>query len=157
MAIKKFPSDDFPALPSIRVDAPAEWQSINPPDSIMALIKDKGEEFSPNVVVSVYKVDAAFNFEQNQEQIIEYIQGLDNIHVFNNRVTKISDLDWQVVEYIFRHQQAGMLVQMQATTLLTDNDAHFAIRYTGTAVIKEEDKNVDYVEIQRMLGTIRVS
>lgn len=158
MILQKFPSKDFPALPQIEIESLESWENVSLPESVLSLIKKKGKiNFSPNVIINSYKVFEDFNLETNKKNISSSLEVLDDLHIFNDRMSEINNKNWQVIEYIFKSKEVGLVAQIIATTIIDIENAKFIIRFTGTAAAKEESENNDYMEIQKILSSIKIS
>lgn len=157
MITQKYPSREFPALPEIEIQSLDMWKKVDLPESVLSIIKEKGEtEFSPNIIISSYKVAENFDFAYNKKNIGDSIAGFFELHIFNDIIKQVNNRDWQIIEYIYDHEQAGTIAQIVATTIVDIESSKFVVRFTGTAAAKKESENKDYKEIQQVLSTIKV-
>lgn len=157
MKTQKFPSKEFPALPEIEISSLETWGKVDLPESVLSIIKKKGgAEFSPNIIINCYKTFENFDFAYDKKNIADSFTGLSELHVFNDTIKEVNNRDWQIIEYIYTHEQAGIVAQIIATTIINIETCKFVVRFTGTSSAREENESKDYKEIQQIFSTMKV-
>lgn len=155
MIIKKFPSEEFPQIPSVEINVYEGWKSQSFPNSVIGLVKNDSE-FSSNILIDVKKVEKSYDFISNTIELQNYTHGLKKLNIFSDSVHKINGLSWKVEEFAYINKDVGAIAQLIAVSFFTINDTKFMINFTGTTKLFENEKNEDYEKIQEMLGSIKV-
>ena len=101
MILREFPSDTFPAFPTIKVEAEKEWENWNFPGTVIALKKPKNEKFTSNVLINVRNVGLDYKLDYYKAEIKEYAKNLLEIKFISEGLHEVNGIQWEVIEYAY--------------------------------------------------------
>ncbi|QDK71375.1 hypothetical protein [Lactococcus protaetiae] len=142
MTIKKFPSQEFPQLPSVEIDVQEGWESQSLPNSVIALTKEDSSSFFSNVLIDIKKVEKSYDFASNTAELQKYIQNFEKLNIFSNSLYEINDQQWKVEEFAYINQNIGALAQLVAISFIMSNDTKFMISVTGRLSFKKKKRKI---------------
>jgi len=133
MTALTFPSDAFPALPTIAIDVPDDWAAITVPCTIMAAAAPETPgEFRPNVVVSVTRFGADYSLDVAANAVIEKFAGLEQAHEIGRDRVTVGGLEWAHIESTFLDPRAGTLVQAAHLAVVVNGQVADLVQITGS-------------------------
>lgn len=157
MTALTFPSAEFPAFPTISLDAPDDWTGIVVPGTVLAVAAPEIEgEFRPNVVVSVTRFTADYALDLAENAVVEKFAGLEDSHLIGRDRSTIGDLEWAHVESTFLDPRVGTLVQAAHLAVVVHDGVADLIQVTGSVTgLQAKDGVINTLrELQRSV-TVR--
>lgn len=158
MTIRKYPSTEFPGFPEIEIACDNErWKGVDIPETVMGFVTKEIDGFAPNIVITVKKVDLAFDFDVVSSELAETTKDYKGLNIFSNEVHEINGRQWLVEEFAYVNEDIGPLAQILAFTFVDNENSRFLISFTGTTTIRSEQENESYAEMQNILRSAKVS
>lgn len=129
-----FPSEDFPAYPSVSLDTPDGWQPRTIAGTLLAVVDDRGADaFSPNVIVGITRTPAGHSLDDAIAAIKGQAAQLPDVAPIDAAKVDLEGREWWVTEFAYASAAAGTIVQVVAVTVVDNGPACDVIRVTGTA------------------------
>ena len=148
MTALTFPSAQFPALPTISLDVPDDWQPIVVPGTILAVAAPEVPGvFRPNLVVSVTRFAADYSLELAENAVVEKFASLEEAHQIGHDRTTLGDLEWAHIESTFLDPRVGTLVQAAHLAVVVHDGVADLIQITGSVTGSQAKDGV--------IGTLR--
>lgn len=143
MTALTFPSDAFPALPSITVDLPDDWSPISVPGTIAAAAApDVPGEFRPNVVVSVTRFGADYSLDLAAQVVADKFAGLEQAHELGRDRITVDGLEWAHIESTFIDPRVGTLVQAAHLAVVPNGPCADLVQVTGSVTAAQAKDGV---------------
>lgn len=128
-----FPSAEFPAYPSIKLNAPAGWSQQVVPDAVGALMAPSAEgRYTANVVISVSRRLPGYQLQDIAASVDSFLDALPDAVLLGTEPVVINGRDWHVREARYTHPQAGSLAQFTAVTVVHHETAADIVQLTGS-------------------------
>ncbi|ASN21962.1 hypothetical protein WBN73_20115 [Paenarthrobacter sp. CCNWLY172] len=128
-----FPSAEFPAYPSIKLNAPAGWSQQVVPDAVGALMAPAAEgRYTANVVISVSRRLPGYQLQDIAASVDSFLDALPDAVLLGTEPVVINGRDWHVREARYTHPQAGSLAQFTAVTVVHHETAADIVQLTGS-------------------------
>jgi hypothetical protein len=156
MTLREFPSEVFPAFPSIKVEAGEAWKNWNFPGTIIALKKPKGESFTSNILINVRHVGLDYRLDNYKSEIKGYANNLLDIKYISEGLHDVNGVEWEVIEYAYIDETSGPLAQLLAACLVKNGSTQSLFTFTGTVSLSNQKDNQDYQEIQDVLRSAKI-
>lgn len=156
MTLREFPSQAFPAFPTINLKAGADWQDWNLPGSVLSLKKPREGYFTSNLLLNIRTVGQNYGFDEYSAEIREYAQTLANIKFISSNVHNVNGQEWKVEEYAYIDDVSGALAQFLAAAFIEKGPVKFMVSFTGTVGLQNQPHNPDYAEIQNIFRSIKL-
>ncbi len=133
MTALTFPSDAFPALPTITVEIPDDWSAISVPGTILAAAAPETPgEFRPNVVVSVTRFSADYALDVAANAVVEKFAGLEQAHELGRDRVTVDGVEWAHIESTFVDPRVGTLVQAAHLAVIANGPVADLVQVTGS-------------------------
>lgn len=150
-----FPSDEFPALPSVAVDIPENWVTRAVPGTFLAVIDDRGPEaFSPNVVLGITRVGAGHTLEDAAASVGQYVAGLPEVAPIDSARVEFDGVPWWVSEFAYSSPSVGTIAQVVAVTVVDHGTSTDVVRLTGT--VTPADYETALPQIRSIVASARL-
>ncbi|WP_159706461.1 hypothetical protein [Arthrobacter sp. 18067] len=128
-----FPSDAFPAYPSIKLTPPAGWTQQVVPDAVGALMAPAAAgNYTANVVISVSRRLPGYGLQDIAASVDQFLDALPDAVLLATEPVVINGRDWHVREARYTHPQAGSLAQFTAVTVVQHQAAADIVQLTGS-------------------------
>lgn len=128
-----FPSAEFPAYPSVKLNAPAGWSQQVVPDAVGALMAPSAEgRYTANVVISVSRRLPGYQLQDIAASVDSFLDALPDAVLLGTEPVVINGRDWHVREARYTHPQAGSLAQFTAVTVVHHETAADIVQLTGS-------------------------
>ncbi len=128
-----FPSDAFPAYPSIKLAPPAGWTQQVVPDAVGALMAPAAAgNYTANVVISVSRRLPGYGLQDIAASVDQFLDALPDAVLLATEPVVINGRDWHVREARYTHPQAGSLAQFTAVTVVQHQAAADIVQLTGS-------------------------
>lgn len=135
MTSARFPSQEFPDVPTVEVTVPDRWSPRAAAGSLFAVILDRGADaFSPNLVVTHARHAPDYRLDESDAAIDAYVGDLAESRRIGRRVAELAGREWRIDEFAYVDEEAGTVVQIIATTLVPSPHVSDVIRLTGSAL-----------------------
>jgi hypothetical protein len=151
-----FPSDAFPALPALALDAPDHWSRVIAPGSVVSLVWPREEgHFTPNVVVSVTRFDRGYAFNTATDALDAQLTSLQEAEVTARDKGQLDGRDAYVQEVVFVDDAVGSLVQVNLVVLVDHGPVVDLVHVAGTAAGDRLES--DYAEVREIVQSLAVT
>lgn len=154
MTVYTYPSGQFPAQPSVSIEAPDDWMTAAVPDGVLAIREAGTDQFAANIVVSISRHTAAFDLADAITAIGREVAGYAEPQVDTPFEIKIHDRSYAALDVAFRHPEAGVIGQIHLLTGVARTDqidvVHLTATYGGT------DTDTAYPRLQSVVRTLVV-
>jgi len=151
----QYPSQAFPVFPQIQLDIPTEWEETSAPGSLLAVKHEYGNEsFSPNVILTISRDEPSISLADAVKTIKAYIESLGTSILYEQAV-KLDGKDWYVAEFGRVVEKAGTIIQIVATTVITNGPVTDVVRLTGSAA--SNDYEAGLKEVREIIASVKTS
>jgi hypothetical protein len=151
-----FPSEGFPALPSVSIDAGESWVAIYPPGTVLAVASPREEgRFTPNALVTVSRFGSLYDLDVAIASLDADLAGLPEAHVTVRERGIAAGWPAYVQEVTFRHEAVGTLVQCDLLVLVGDGPVRDLVHVVGTAAGDRLD--TDYAEVRAIVQGVSIA
>ncbi|MFJ6536024.1 hypothetical protein ACIQH5_07300 [Paenarthrobacter sp. NPDC091711] len=128
-----FPSEAFPAYPSIKLTPPEGWTQQVVPDAVGAFMAPTSEgKYTANVVISVSRRLPGYQLQDIAASVDSFLDALPDAVLLATEPVVINGRDWHVREARYTHPQAGSLTQFTAVTVVHQDVAADVVQLTGS-------------------------
>ncbi|WP_298456533.1 LpqN/LpqT family lipoprotein [uncultured Cellulomonas sp.] len=142
----RFPSEAFPAFPSIELDHPGAWVPLVAPGVVLAVAKRvPPRSFQPLVGVSVTRFGPGRTLADAIEAVLASIAPLSGYAELGRAELDVLGLPGFRIEGAFEHPQLGGLVQAARLTVVDHGAAVDVVQLTGTCTAKQLRGTLDEI------------
>lgn len=128
-----FPSEAFPAYPTIKLNPPAGWTQQVVPEAVGALMASATEgNYTANVVISVSRRRPGYGLQDIAASVDRFLDSLPEAVLLGTEPVTINGRDWHVREARYTHPQAGPLAQFTAVTVVDQEASADVVQLTGS-------------------------
>jgi len=151
-----FPTETFPPLPSLTVEAGEHWQPFYPAGAVLALawLREPGR-FTANVLATATRFDSDYEFDLAVKALDEDLSQLPGAQVSLRDRGSLSNWQAYVQEVAFTHPDAGTLVQCDLLVLVTHSAVSDLLHVVGTGAGDRLDS--DYSEVRDVVRSVKIS
>ena len=130
----RFPGDDFPAFPSIALEAPEDWEPIHAYGSVLAVAEpQRPGRFRSNVVVALSRFGADYALDTAVQAVTEKFQTLPDLEVIGREERTVLGAPGFRMEVSFSDPRVGTLVQAVHLAVIPAGGVSDLVQVTGTA------------------------
>lgn len=150
-----FPSERFPAVPSVSVALPQYWECTSVPGSLLSARRmADGEGFIPNVAVRWQRAVAQVDLQGVAKLIDGGIADLSELEDVGRWLVTSGDLRGYAREFSFRDSQAGVLAQAWRVFVIDQEEIADIIEVVGTVGTAQVD---EFLEVRSILDSVDIA
>jgi hypothetical protein len=154
VATLTFPSEQFPAVPTVSFELPYGWAGQVVDGALLAGLHDRGPEvFAANLIVGFTRHRPGLSHEQAEQSLLAYAQSLPEVELTEIQRPTIGGRVWSILPFAYVHPQIGTIVQVVATTVVERGTVVDSVRVTGTAL---PDQTEDLQAIRSAIDSLTV-
>ena len=151
-----FPSQDFPALPGLRVVAGDAWAPVIVAGPLLTLVRSvESGRFAPNVTASVTRFPAGYDFSTAVDALDQQLSALPDADVTVRDKGQLQGRDAYVQEVVFTEPEIGTLVQIDLVVLVDRGAAVDLVHVAGTAAADRLD--TEYADVREIVQSLVVT
>lgn len=129
----QYPSEAFPAEPTIGLDIPDNWEAVVIPGSVLAVARELEEGvFRPNIVISVTRFTGTYDLQVAIDAVVAKFASLEDAKEIGRDISTIGDREWAHIESTFIDPRAGTLVQAAHLTVVRHGAVTDLVQATGS-------------------------
>ena len=153
--VLRFPSDEFPTLPSISLALPINWSGAQVSGTLLAAHKNVDEgEFASNVIVRSQRVGSEVDLPAAARIVDEGISGLQDVQEIGKWLVKSGRLEGYATEFAFRDEQAGTLAQSWRVFVVAQGRVADLVEVVGSVSPARKD---DFMDLRKILDSIEIT
>lgn len=150
----QFPSNEFPAIPSISLALPMNWSGVQVPATLLAAQKKVDEgEFASNVIVRSQRVASAVDLPDAARIVDEGIAGLQDVQEIGRWLVKSAQVEGYATEFAFRDDQAGTLAQAWRVFVVKQGEIADIVEVVGSVSPARKE---DFMELRKIMDSIEI-
>lgn len=151
----KYPSATFPALPAICFEAGDGWRAFQPPGALLGLALETGEPaFVPNIIVNLTRFGPQYDFGVAIDSLAADLESLDESQITAREQGEVSGWPALVVEAVFKHAEAGTLIQVNYLILVGTGSARDLVHVAGT--MGGDAVGSEYAQLREVMQSVAV-
>lgn len=128
-----FPSADFPAFPSVTIDAPEGWVPITAQGSILAVAKRSEDGvFSPNVVVAISRFTGEYQLSTAIEAVSRKYSEQKDVAELGREERQVLGVPGFRIEAGYADDRVGTLMQGTHLAVVRQSNVADLVQITGT-------------------------
>ncbi|MBN9240283.1 MAG: hypothetical protein BGO97_11260 [Micrococcales bacterium 70-64] len=143
MTAYSYPSDMFPAFPSVAVETPENWTGLLVPNTVLAVgrVTEPGQ-FRPNVIVAISRFAEGYTLQTAVDATVEKFAGLEGAVEIGKDVSTINGHEWAHIEASFIDPRVGTLVQAAHLAVVATGQVVDLVQVTGTVTAAQAKENL---------------
>lgn len=155
----RYPSEQFPPFPQVRLNAPDDWAPATVPGAVLAVRAVRpADEFAPNVIVTVGRYSRPFGPGEAVALVGEGLSRHPEAKLDEPIAAALDGERYLIVNVAFDDARAGTLLQAHAfgTYPVPGHEAHVdVVQLIGTCTAAAT--TADYPLLQQVIESVRVT
>jgi hypothetical protein len=150
----RFPSEDFPALPTVSLALPAEWSGVVVPATVLAAHRnvDAGQ-FVSNIIVRTQRMENTVDLKAAAGIVDAGVASLAEVQDIGRWLIETAGRPCYAREFAYRHPEAGTLAQSWRIFVVEHDGVTDLVELVGTVA---PARTVDLAEIRSIMDTAEI-